>query len=73
MLYLLIMILYTFLMKILIKSNLLLIRGILPIDLDKINLDEDTNFDENNLDTDIYVRLLACCSKSEKCKARKKG
>ena len=71
MLYLLIMILYTFLMKIL-KSNLLLIRGILPIDLDKINLDEDTNFDENNLDTDIYVRLLACCSKSEKCKARKK-
>ena len=57
-------------MKILIKSNLLLIRGILPIDLD--NLDEDTNFDENNLDTDIYVRLLACCSKSEKCKARKK-
>ena len=58
-------------MKILIKSNLLLIRGILPIDLD--NLDEDTNFDENNLDTDIYVRLLACCSKSEKCKARKKG
>lgn len=70
MLYLLIMILYTFLMKILIKSNLLLIRGILPIDLD--NLDEDTNFDENNLDTDIYVRLLACCSKSEKCKARKK-
>ena len=72
MLYLLIMILYTFLMKILIKSNLLLIRGILPIDLDKINLDEDTNFDENNLDTDIYVRLLACCSKSGKCKARKK-
>ena len=72
MLYLLIMILYTFLMKIL-KSNLLLIRGILPVDLDKINLDEDTNFDENNLDTDIYVRLLACCSKSEKCKARKKG
>ena len=71
MLYLLIMILYTFLMKIL-KSNLLLIRGILPVDLDKINLDEDTNFDENNLDTDIYVRLLACCSKSEKCKARKK-
>ena len=71
MLYLLIMILYTFLMKIL-KSNLLLIRGILPIDLDKINLDEDTNFDENNLDTDIYVRLLACCSKCEKCKARKK-
>ena len=70
MLYLLIMILYTFLMKILIKSNLLLIRGILPIDLD--NLDEDTNFDENNLDTDIYVRLLACCSKCEKCKARKK-
>ena len=70
MLYLLIMILYTFLMKILIKSNLLLIRGILPIDLD--NLDEDTNFDENNLDTDIYVRLLVCCSKSEKCKARKK-
>ena len=59
-------------MKILVNSILLLIRGILPVDLDKINLDKDTNFDENDLDTDIYVRLLACCSKSEKCKARKK-
>ena len=59
-------------MTILVKSILLLIRGILPVDLDKINLDKDTNFDENDLDTDIYVRLLACCSKSEKCKARKK-
>ena len=66
------MILYSFLMTILVKSILLLIRGILPVDLDKINLDKDTNFDENDLDTDIYVRLLACCSKSEKCKARKK-
>ena len=59
-------------MKILVNSILLLIRGILPVDLDKINLDKDTNFDENDLETDIYVRLLACCSKSEKCKARKK-
>ena len=66
------MILYSFLVKILVKSILLLIRGILAVDLDKINLDKDTNFDENDLDTDIYVRLLACCSKSEKCKARKK-
>ena len=32
---------------------------ILVVDLDKINLDEDNNFDEDDFDTIIHVRLLA--------------
>ena len=33
--------------------------GILNIDLNKINLD-DTNYEQDDLDTIIHVRLLAC-------------
>ena len=44
----------------------------IAVDLDKINLDEDINFDEDDLDTIIHVRLLAWCSKFEKCQALKK-
>ena len=32
--------------------------GILSVDLNKVTLD-DVNFDENNLETIIYVRLTA--------------
>ena len=45
--------------------------GILGVDLDKINLDNDNNFDEDDPDTIIHVRLLAWHSKFEKCKALK--
>ena len=46
-------------------------RHILVVDLNKINLDND-NFDENDPDTIIHVRLLAWPGKFEKCKALKK-
>ena len=44
-------------------------RHILVADLDKANLDNDNNFDENDLDTITHVRYLAWCSKFKKCKA----
>ena len=44
--------------------------GILNIDLNNINL--DNNFDEGNPDTIILIRLLAWDIKFEKCKAVKK-
>ena len=44
--------------------------SILNIDLDNINF--DNNFDEDDLDTIILVRLLAWHIKFEKCKALKK-
>ena len=39
------------------------------VDLDKINLDNDNNFDEDDPDTIIHVRRLAWHSKFKKCKA----
>ena len=45
--------------------------GILSVDLDKINLDF-VDFDEDNSDIIIHVRLLAWHNKSEKRKAFKK-
>ena len=45
--------------------------GILSIDLNNINLD-DTNYDEDDPETIIHVRLLAWHSKFENCKALKK-
>ena len=54
-------------MKILVKS-----MGILSIDLDKINLDDDNNFDEDDPDTIIHARLLAWHVKFEKHKALKR-
>ena len=42
--------------------------GILGVDLDKINL-EDDNFYKDDPDTTINVRLLAWPNKIEKCKA----
>ena len=47
-------------------------RHILAVDLDKINLDNDKKFDEDDPDTVIHVRRLAWHSKFEKCKALKK-
>ena len=42
-------------------------RYILTVDLDKISLDNNNNnFDEDDLDTIIHVRLLACHSKFKK-------
>ena len=57
-------------MKILVKTTCFTNEiGILGIDLDKINLDDDNNFYEDGPDTTIYVRLLAWCNKFEKRKA----
>ena len=42
-------------MKILIKSFIANQRHVLAVNLDKINLDDDNNF--NDLDTIIHVRL----------------
>ena len=47
-------------------------RHILVVDLDKINLDNDKKFDEDDPDSVIHVRPLAWHSKFEKCKALKK-
>ena len=47
-------------------------RHILAVDLDKINLDSDNKFDEDDPDTIIPVRLLAWHSKIKKHKALKK-
>ena len=44
---------------------------ILSIDLNNINLN-DTNYDEDDPETIIHVRLLALHIKFEKCKALKK-
>ena len=60
-------------MKILIKPHLFSCqRHILVVDLDKINLDNDKNFDEDDPDTIIHLRFLAWHSKSKKNKALKK-
>ena len=65
------MMIFSFMMKSLIKSYLLLVRHILAVDLDKINLYNDNNFDEDDPDTIIHARFLAWCSKFKKLKAFK--
>ena len=40
----------------------------LAVDFDKINLDEDNNFDEDDHDTITYFRLLVCRTKFQKRK-----
>ena len=47
-------------------------RHILAVDLDKVNLDNDNNFDEDDPDTIIRVRLLAWRNKFEERKTLKK-
>ena len=47
-------------------------KHIPAVDLDKINLDSDNNFDEDDPDFIIHARLLVWHSKVEKCKALKK-
>ena len=42
-------------MKILIASHLLLVKDILAADLEKINLDNDNNFDQDDPNTIIFV------------------
>ena len=46
--------------------------GILGVDLDKINFEEDNNFHKDDPDIIIYVKLLAWRNKFEKHKAIKK-
>ena len=46
-------------------------RLLLALDLDKINLDNDNNFDEGDPDTIIHVGLLAWCSNFKKRNALK--
>ena len=46
--------------------------GILGVEIDQINLDDDNNFYEDDPDTGIHVRVLAWHNKFEKCKALKK-
>ena len=45
--------------------------GLVIIDLDNINLDDD-NFDEDALETIIHVRLMAWCNRFKQRKACKK-
>ena len=59
-------------MKILIKSHLLLVKDIIAVDLKKINLDNDNNFEKDDPDDIIHVRLLAWRNKFENCKTLKK-
>ena len=47
-------------------------RHILTVDLNKINLDNNKNFDEDDLDTVIYVRHLAWRRNFQKRKALQK-
>ena len=47
-------------------------RYILTVDLDKINLDNNNNFDEDDPDTIILTRFLGWHIKFEKRKALKK-
>ena len=46
--------------------------GILGVDLDKTNLDDDNNFYEDYSETVFHVRLLACYNKFESRKTLKK-
>ena len=47
-------------------------RHISAVGHDEINLDNNNNFDEDDPDTIIHVKLLAWCSKFKKSKALKK-
>ena len=56
----------TFFMKILVNHTFANQMGILAVDLDKINLNDDNNFYEDYPDITIYVRLLTWCNKLER-------
>ena len=45
--------------------------GIISVDLNKINLD-DVNFDEDDTETIIHVRIMAWCNRFKQSKAFKK-
>ena len=46
--------------------------GILSVYLDKINLNDDNNFHEDDPETTIHVRLITWRNEFKKCKAFKK-
>ena len=59
-------------MKILVKSDFFTNEmGILGVDIDKTNLDDNNNFNGDDPET-IHVRLFTWHNKFEKCKAFKK-
>ena len=66
------MMIYSFLMKILVMSHFVCCNeiGILSVNPNNVNL--DNNFDEDDLDTIILIRLLAWHSKFKKRKELKK-
>ena len=58
------MMIYSFLMKVLTKLYLFANQVDIPaVDLHKINLDDGKNFDEDDLDTIINLKLLSGHSK----------
>ena len=42
--------------KVILSANQMVFLG---VNIDKINLDDDNNFDEDDSDTNIYIRPLA--------------
>ena len=58
-----IMIIYSFIMKVLIKSHLFLVKDILAANLDKIKLDNSNNVPEDDPDFIIHVKTVAWRSK----------
>ena len=48
-------VIYSFTMKILITSHLLLVKGIFAADLDKMTLDDEHIFDENYLESNVRL------------------
>ena len=53
------MTIYSFLLKILVRQNFSNEMSIIGVDLDKTNLDCNNNFDEDDRDTIIHVRIGA--------------
>ena len=68
------MMIYSYLVKILVVKlhNFANEMDILCVGLDKINLDDVNNFDENDPEIIIHLRFLALSNKFEKRKALKK-
>ena len=66
------MMIHSFLMKILESHIFANELGIISVDLDKTNLNENNKFYEDDPEAIIHARLLAWQSKLKQCKAFKK-